>query len=154
VVAAAGSLVEARMIDHAKDSGSFTITDLGRIAAKFYIHHRSIEIFNKVLRPHMIEEGVLSMVSLSTEVSGFHRAILRDMCDHLNYLQFDQIQVRDNETKELTSLLEQAPYEVEVSRMAVQVLSLTLFYTGCIRKQFRQGPCQWREFSEQERKNC
>ena len=29
--------------------------------------------------------------------------------------QFDQIQVRENETKELTSLLDQAPYEVEVS---------------------------------------
>jgi len=134
VVAAAGSLVEARMIDHSKDSGSFAITDLGRIAAKYYIHHRSIEIFNKVLGPYMTEDGVLSMISLSTEVSDFQQTIHRDMHDHLNYLQFDQIQVRDNETKELTSLLEQAPYEVEVSKMAVQTPSLTFFCTERIRK--------------------
>ncbi|KAI9513193.1 Sec63-domain-containing protein [Russula earlei] len=94
VLAAANSLVEARMINYVKDSGSFTITDLGRSAAKYYIHHRSIEIFNKELGPYMTEEGVLSLISLSTE--------------------FDQIQVRDNETKELASLLEQVPYDVEV----------------------------------------
>lgn len=69
VLAAADSLVEARMIDHSKQSGSFTITDLGRIAAKYYIHHKSIMIFNRLLGAHMTEEGVLSMVSLSTEVS-------------------------------------------------------------------------------------
>ncbi|KAI0303873.1 Sec63 Brl domain-containing protein [Russula brevipes] len=92
VLAAARSLVEARMIDHDRNNGSFTVTDLGRIAAKYYIHHKSIEIFNKIFGAHMTEEDVLAMVSLSTE--------------------FDQIQVRENETKELSSLLEQAPYEV------------------------------------------
>jgi antiviral helicase SLH1 len=66
---AAGSLAEARMINHDKDRDSFTITDLGRIAAKYYIHHRTIEIFNRELRTQMTEADVLSMVSLSTEVS-------------------------------------------------------------------------------------
>ncbi|KAI0282301.1 Sec63-domain-containing protein [Russula aff. rugulosa BPL654] len=93
VLSAADNLVEARMIDHAKESGSFTITDLGRIAAKYYISHKSIMIFNRELGAHMTEERVLAMVSLSTE--------------------FDQIQVRDNETKELVSLLDLAPYDVE-----------------------------------------
>ncbi|KAH9973099.1 Sec63-domain-containing protein [Lactifluus volemus] len=90
---AAGSLAEARMINHDKDRDSFTITDLGRIAAKYYIHHRTIEIFNRELRTQMTEADVLSMVSLSTE--------------------FDQIQVRENETNELLQLLELAPCNVK-----------------------------------------
>lgn len=49
-----------------------------------------------------------------------------------NDLQFDQIQVRDNETKELVSLLDLAPYDVEVSRKIARVLSLTSFGTECI----------------------
>jgi antiviral helicase SLH1 len=52
-------------------SGSFTITDLGRIAAKYYIRHSSIEIFNKEFRPKMTEADVLGMLSMSTEVSAF-----------------------------------------------------------------------------------
>src|ERR1700730_17846430 len=75
VLAAAGSLVEARMIDHDRNHGSFTVTDLGRIAAKYYIHHKSIEIFNKIFGAHMTEEDVLAMVSLSTEVSESDRML-------------------------------------------------------------------------------
>jgi antiviral helicase SLH1 len=132
VLAAADSLVEARMIDHAKESGSFTITDLGRIAAKYYIHHKSIMIFNKLLGAHMTEERVLSMVSLSTEVSDFGHTPHRYANGHCNDLQFDQIQVRDNETKELASLLNQAPHDVEVSRKISRVLSLNSFRAECI----------------------
>ncbi|KAH9045206.1 Sec63-domain-containing protein, partial [Lactarius pseudohatsudake] len=96
VRAAARSLVEAKMINFDEDSSSFTINDLGRLAAKYYIHHKSIEIFNRELRTRMTEADVLSMVSLSTE--------------------FDQIQVRENETKELAQLLEMAPCKVKVPR--------------------------------------
>ncbi|KAI9467219.1 Sec63-domain-containing protein [Lactarius psammicola] len=93
VLVAARSLVEAKMINLDEDSSSFTINDLGRLAAKYYIHHKSIEIFNRELRTRMTEADVLSMVSLSTE--------------------FDQIQVRENETKELAQLLEIAPCNVK-----------------------------------------
>lgn len=93
VLTAAHSLVEAKMINFDEDSGSFTINDLGRLAAKYYIHHKSIVIFNQELRTRMTEADVLSMVSLSTE--------------------FDQIQVRENETKELAHLLEIAPCKVK-----------------------------------------
>lgn len=72
------------MVDHAKDSGSFTITDLGRIAAKYYIHHKSIEIFNRVLGTRMTEEGVLSMISLSTEASDFGQTLHGCMNDSQN----------------------------------------------------------------------
>ncbi|KAI0265187.1 Sec63-domain-containing protein [Gloeopeniophorella convolvens] len=93
VLAAARNLVGARMINFDEDNGSFTITDLGRIAARYYIHHKSIEIFNNEFRGRMTEADVLAMVSLSTE--------------------FDQIQVRDNETKELMQLLDNAPCAVK-----------------------------------------
>jgi hypothetical protein len=36
------------MIIFNEHSGNMTITDLGRIAAKYYIRHASIEVFNKV----------------------------------------------------------------------------------------------------------
>ena len=155
VLSAADNLVEARMIDHAKESGSFTITDLGRIAAKYYISHKSIMIFNRELGAHMTEERVLAMVSLSTEVSDLYQTLRLYINGHYNDLQFDQIQVRDNETKELASLLDLAPYEVEVSRKITRVLGLISFCTECTRKQIGQGPYKrrgWREFSEQVRK--
>lgn len=77
VLASASSLEEAGMVNCAKNNGSFTITDLGRIAAKYYIRHKSIEIFNGALGAHMAEEGVLSMISLSTEVSDFCQTLHR-----------------------------------------------------------------------------
>jgi antiviral helicase SLH1 len=57
------------MIAYDAVTGAFTITDLGRIAAKYYIRHSSIEIFNKEFRPRMTEADVLAVLSKSTEVS-------------------------------------------------------------------------------------
>ncbi|TCD67667.1 hypothetical protein EIP91_012033 [Steccherinum ochraceum] len=93
VLEAAKRLVEARMIAFDRDAGTFTITDLGRIAAKFYIRCTSIEIFNKEFRPKMTEADVLGMLSMSTE--------------------FDQIQVRENEVKELEQMMETIPCTVK-----------------------------------------
>jgi antiviral helicase SLH1 len=59
------------MIIYDRNSGTFTITELGRIAAKYYIRYSSIEIFNKEFRPKMTEADVLAMLSMSTEVSNF-----------------------------------------------------------------------------------
>lgn len=69
VTAAARKLAETRMVMFDPIGGAFTITDLGRIAAKYYIRHSSIEIFNKEFRPKMTEADVLAMLSMSTEVS-------------------------------------------------------------------------------------
>lgn len=71
VTEAAMRLADARMIAFDRRTGSFVITDLGRIAAKYYIRHASIEIFNKEFRPRMSEADVLAMLSMSTEV-GFN----------------------------------------------------------------------------------
>jgi hypothetical protein len=71
VTLAVQKLSEARMIAFDRANGVFTITDLGRIAAKYYIRHSSIEIYNKEFRQKMTEADVLAMLSMSTEVSIF-----------------------------------------------------------------------------------
>ncbi|KAH9850708.1 Sec63-domain-containing protein [Lenzites betulinus] len=93
ITAAAMQLSEARMVAFDRQTGSLVCTDLGRIAAKYYIRHKSIEIFNDKFRPKMSEADVLAMLSMSTE--------------------FDQIQVRENEVKELELLIENAPCAVK-----------------------------------------
>jgi antiviral helicase SLH1 len=68
VTEAARRLTEAQMINYDPSTGAFTITDLGRLAAKYYIRHSSILIFNKVFQPKMTEADALAMLSQSTEV--------------------------------------------------------------------------------------
>lgn len=93
VTLSAQRLAEARMIVFDRTTGMFTITDLGRIAARYYIRHTSIEIFNKEFRPKMSEADVLRMLCMSTE--------------------FEQIQVRESEAKELEQLMERVPCDVQ-----------------------------------------
>jgi antiviral helicase SLH1 len=65
---AAQKLANARMITYDAQDGQFQITDVGRIAAKYYIRYKSIEIFNESLVPKMSEADVLAMISKSVEV--------------------------------------------------------------------------------------
>ncbi|KAL5530172.1 MUG81 [Sanghuangporus sanghuang] len=81
----ATQLAEARMIVYDKEHDTFSSTDLGRIAAKYYIRAQTIVIFNESFRPKMSEADVLHMLCKSTE--------------------FEQIQLRENEVKELESFL-------------------------------------------------
>lgn len=83
---AAKRLVEVQMVKFDQDLGTFTPTDLGRIAARYYIRDASIEIFNKMFRPRMSEADVLALISASVE--------------------FAQVQVRENEIEELKKLME------------------------------------------------
>jgi antiviral helicase SLH1 len=79
VVIAARRLAAAQMIIYDQQAGTFTIKDPGRIAAKYYIRHASIETFNQEFRPKMSHADVLAMLSMSSEVS-LHRG-LRDRTD-------------------------------------------------------------------------
>ncbi|GAA6042641.1 hypothetical protein JCM8097_008262 [Rhodosporidiobolus ruineniae] len=81
-------LVDVQMIKFDPDLGALTPTDLGRIAARYYIRDKSIEIFNKLFRPRMSEADILALISSSVE--------------------FEQIQVRENEVEELKKLIESA----------------------------------------------
>ncbi|SCV72482.1 BQ2448_4019 [Microbotryum intermedium] len=79
-------LVETQMVRWDKELGLLEPTDLGRIASKYYIRNASIEIFNILFRPKMSEADVLALIASSVE--------------------FNQIQVRENEIEELTRLME------------------------------------------------
>ncbi|PFH52850.1 hypothetical protein AMATHDRAFT_1892 [Amanita thiersii Skay4041] len=92
-IAAAGRLAATRMIVYDSQRETFHSTDLGRIAARYYIRHASIEIFNNKFRQRMSEADVLAMLSLSTE--------------------FDQLQVRENEIKELERVMASIPCDVK-----------------------------------------
>lgn len=68
IAIASKKLVETKMITYDAQQSQFQITDLGRIAAKYYIRYTSVEIFNQEFRPKMSEADVLAMLSMSTEV--------------------------------------------------------------------------------------
>lgn len=72
VVEAASRLAapDIRMIAFDHTSETLIITELGRIAAKYYIRYASIEIFNQQFQPRMSEADVLAVLSKSTEVRG------------------------------------------------------------------------------------
>ncbi|KAG6378847.1 Sec63-domain-containing protein [Boletus reticuloceps] len=89
---AASRLANLTMIDFDVDGNTFTIRDVGRIAAKYYIRHQSIEVFRPQFRAQMTEADILGMLSKSTE--------------------FDQIQIRESEIKELKHLMKIIPCEV------------------------------------------
>ncbi|KAG0709510.1 Sec63-domain-containing protein [Suillus ampliporus] len=67
VLIAARKLAGAGMINLTEKTGAFSTTDLGRIAARYYIRYASIEVFNKEFKPKMTEADALSMLSMSTE---------------------------------------------------------------------------------------
>ncbi|SPO20856.1 probable RNA helicase [Ustilago trichophora] len=85
-------LVEANMVEHDPVTDRLKVTDLGRIAAKYYIGYRTIETFNERMRSNMSEADVLGLLSQAAD--------------------FEQIVPRDSEEKELKKMLEAAPCEV------------------------------------------
>jgi antiviral helicase SLH1 len=96
IVLAARRLATARMIIFDEDLRTFTPTDQGRIASRYYLRNASVEVFNQTFRSNMNEADALSVISSSVE--------------------FDQITVRDSEQPELNTLAEQViPCQVKVS---------------------------------------
>ena len=81
---AARVLQQSQMIIFNEATEELRAKDVGRIASQYYILQTSIEIFNTMMRPQATEADVLKMISMSGE--------------------FDNIQSRDNESKELTKL--------------------------------------------------
>ncbi|KAJ2920149.1 hypothetical protein MD484_g373, partial [Candolleomyces efflorescens] len=93
VAEATRRLAQLRMVVYDSATGALQVTDLGRIAAKYYIRNASIEIFNNEFKPKMSEADVLAILSQSKE--------------------FDQIQLRESEMKELEELEKAAPCQVK-----------------------------------------
>lgn len=111
VTSAVRRLVDARMVNWNGLTGTLKVTDTGSIAAKYYIRVASIEVFNERFRPKMSEADVLTMLSYSTEVRWFYLSpsvrLLKLLC-----AQFNQIQLRESEAKELEALEKIVPCQV------------------------------------------
>lgn len=94
VVKAARVLQQSQMIIFNETTEELRAKDVGRIASQFYVLQTSIEIFNTMMRPQATEADVLKMISMSGE--------------------FDNIQPRENEEKELLRLKDEAaPCDIE-----------------------------------------
>ncbi len=94
IIQAARTLQHNQMIIFNEVTEELRSKDVGRIASQYYILHTSIEIFNEMMRPQATEADVLKMLALSGE--------------------FDNIQSRDNESKELSKLRdESSPCAIE-----------------------------------------
>ena len=84
---AARVLQQSQMIIFNETTEELRAKDIGRIASQYYVLQTSIEIFNTMMRARANEEDVLKMISMSGE--------------------FDNVQSRDNESKELGRLREE-----------------------------------------------
>ncbi|TQN73136.1 putative helicase mug81, partial [Colletotrichum shisoi] len=83
-IQAARTLQQSQMIIFNEVTEELRSKDIGRIASQYYILHTSIQIFNTMMRPMATEADILKMLSMSGE--------------------FDNIQSRDSEEKELSRL--------------------------------------------------
>ncbi|GAB7349890.1 hypothetical protein MBLNU459_g0582t1 [Dothideomycetes sp. NU459] len=94
IIKAARVLQQSQMIIFNETTEDLRAKDVGRIASQYYVLQTSIEIFNTMMRPQATEADVLKMISMSGE--------------------FDNIQSRDTEEKELIRLKEDSsPCDVE-----------------------------------------
>jgi len=71
ITLAGRKLAAAGMVQFNEAKSTFAITDIGRVAAKYYIRHASIEVFQKEFRPKMTEADALALLAMSTEVGAF-----------------------------------------------------------------------------------
>lgn len=90
VIDAARVLQQSQMIIFNETTEELRTKDVGRIASQYYVLQTSIEIFNTMMRPQATEADVLKMISMSGE--------------------FDNIQSRDNESRELARLKDESTH--------------------------------------------
>ncbi|EFY99022.1 SEC63/Brl and DEAD/DEAH box helicase domain protein [Metarhizium robertsii] len=83
-IQAARTLQQCQMIIFNERTEELRSKDIGRIASQYYILHTSIQVFNTMMQPQATEADILKMISMSGE--------------------FDNVQSRDTEAKELTHL--------------------------------------------------
>ena len=84
MIEAARVLQKSQMIIFNENTEDLRAKDVGRIASQYYVLQSSIEIFNVMMQPQATDENALNMISRSGE--------------------FDHIQSRDSESKELSVL--------------------------------------------------
>ncbi|WWC72186.1 uncharacterized protein I206_106146 [Kwoniella pini CBS 10737] len=92
---AARLLQAAKMIRYDEIANTFAISDLGRIAAKYYLRYQTIEVFNTKFNTRMSNADLFQMLCEATE--------------------FDQIQLRENEVEELEAINKSDVIPLEVA---------------------------------------
>ncbi|KAK3589739.1 hypothetical protein CHS0354_021060 [Potamilus streckersoni] len=92
---AACTLDKHNLIKYEKKTGSFQVTELGRIASHYYLTHETMATYNQLLKPTLSEIELFRVFSLSSE--------------------FKHITVREEEKLELTKLLERVPIPIKES---------------------------------------
>ncbi|WVQ84529.1 hypothetical protein IAT38_006683 [Cryptococcus sp. DSM 104549] len=90
---------DGKMIRHEEMTNAFSITDLGRIAAKYYIKWPTIVHFNTKFNPRMSNADLFQMLCEATE--------------------FEQIQLRESEVEELELIVSSGVIPLEVAGGAV-----------------------------------
>lgn len=100
VIDAARILQRSQMVIFNEVTEELRAKDVGRVASQYYVLQTSIEVFNVMMRPRATEADVLKMISMSGE--------------------FDNIQSRDNESKELANLAESIPCAVGGDKNSAQ----------------------------------
>jgi antiviral helicase SLH1 len=94
VIDAARILQQSQMIIFNETTEELRAKDVGRIASQYYVLQTSIEIFNRTMKPLSGDADVLMMISKSGE--------------------FDNIQSRESEQKELSRLVENGSVPCEI----------------------------------------
>ena len=100
VIDAARILQRSQMIIFNEVTEELRAKDVGRIASQHYVLQTSIEVFNTMMRPRATEADVLKMISMSGE--------------------FDNIQSRETESKELARLSDSIPCAVGGDKNSAQ----------------------------------
>ncbi|KAL8700164.1 MAG: hypothetical protein Q9224_001087 [Gallowayella concinna] len=88
VIDSARVLQQSQMIIFNESTEELRAKDVGRIASQYYVLQTSIEVFNSMMSPRAVEADILKMIAMSGE--------------------FDNIQSRDNESRELSRLKDEA----------------------------------------------
>jgi pre-mRNA-splicing helicase BRR2 len=93
VHSAAALLDKSQLIKYDKRTGALRATDIGRVAAHYYVTYRSMSTYNEHLKPAMSDIELLRLFSLSSE--------------------FRNMSVRQEERGELAKLLMRVPVPVK-----------------------------------------
>ncbi|KAJ1627390.1 Sec63 Brl domain-containing protein [Pavlovales sp. CCMP2436] len=90
---AATVLDRAGLVRYVRKTGAIQSTDLGRVAAHYYVSHETISLYNEYLKPTLTDIELFRLFSLSKE--------------------FAYMSVREEEKQELLKLVERVPVPIK-----------------------------------------
>ena len=93
VHSAATILDKCALIKYERKSGQFQPTDLGRVAAYYYVSHQTVAVYNEYLKPTLSDIELLRLFALSKD--------------------FSNISVREEGKQELARLIDRVPIPIK-----------------------------------------